>query len=147
MSFNKKIIVDVGGFNTMIEGAAGYEGIEISKRIINSTRNKNSIIYYPRAVVSHNYSKSLIHYLRKQIRHEHNFKYMIRNHPDFLDFYQSYKKPSYKKLSVYCNYNNFDYITKSKVFFIRKLHRAALKLTSIQLFIVLLLVYNDFKLK
>jgi len=125
MSFSKKILVDVGGFNTMIEGAAGHEGLEISKRIINSTRNKNSIIYYPRAIVFHNYSKSLIHYLRKQIRHEYYFKHMIRNHPDFLDFLQSYKK-----LSINSNYNNLDYITKSKVFFIRKLRRAALKLTS-----------------
>ncbi len=124
-SFNKRILADIGGFNIELKGAGGYEGIEVSKRIIEKLAKRNSIIYYPNAIIYHDYSKSLVHYLKKQIRHENHIKYIMQNYPDFFDFYQSYSS------SYNSNDNKLNYMTKSKIFFVRTLRRTALKSNSI----------------
>lgn len=85
-SFKKQILVDVGGFNSSLKGGAGHEGLELSNRIIQKTKNLESIIYYPHAVIYHDYSDTLLHYMRKQLRHENQHKYIAASSPGFLDF-------------------------------------------------------------
>lgn len=114
-SFKKEILIQVAGFNTKLRGGAGHEGLEISRRIMNITKNQDSIIYYPNAVIYHNYSKSLSHYIKKQIRHRNYGKYIYEEFPDFREFYQSYTR--IRKTNV----EGLDYITKGKIMFINRL--------------------------
>ena len=88
-SFKKEILKSVGGFNSLLKGGAGHEGIEISNRIIQKTKDAESIIYYPGAVIYHDYSRTLLHYLKKQLRHENHYKYIVENSPGFSDLYTS----------------------------------------------------------
>ena len=99
--------------------------MEISKRIIERTNDKSSIIYWPGAVIYHDYSKSLLHYLKKQIRHQKHTKYISENHPDFINFYRSYK-PIIKK-----DEKGLDSITRIKLEIIRRINRHALRPNSI----------------
>lgn len=124
-SFKKNVLLEVGGFNSALKGAGGHEGLEISKRILEKTNDENSVIYWPGAVIYHDYSKSLIHYLKKQVRHEKHIEYIAKNHPDFLNFYRSYKPVIIK------DERELDYITRRKLDMIRRLHRRALRPNSI----------------
>ncbi len=121
-SFNKNILLEVGGFSTALEGAGGHEGLEISKRIIAKTMNPNSIIYYPKAIIYHDYSKSLLHFLNKEIRHRNHWKYISKDHLDLIEFYQSYSH------NISRSYRDLDCLTKTKIVSIRALCRLVLRL-------------------
>ncbi|OGE19929.1 MAG: hypothetical protein A3J42_02020 [Candidatus Dadabacteria bacterium RIFCSPHIGHO2_12_FULL_53_21] len=120
-SFNKNILIDVGGFSTALEGAGGHEGLEISKRIIAKTMNPNSIIYCPKAIIYHDYSKSLFHFLKKEIRHRNHWKYISKDHSDLIEFYQSYSH------NIPRSYRDLDFLTKTKIVLIRALCRLVLR--------------------
>lgn len=124
-SFKKEILTEVGGFDTALEGAGGHEGMEISKRIIERAHDKNAVIYWPGAVIYHDYSKSLLHYLKKQIRHQKHTKYISENHPDFINFFRSYETiiPNDEK--------ELDSITRTKLEIIRIINHHALMPNSI----------------
>lgn len=124
-SFKRETLIEVGGFNTALEGAGGHEGIEITKRIIERTNDRSSVIYWPGAVIYHDYSKSLLHYLKKQIRHQNHSKYVSTRHPDFINFLRSYKPISTK------DERELDSITRIKLDIIRRINRHALKPNSI----------------
>ena len=124
-SFQKNILLEVGGFNSDLKGAGGHEGMEISKRIIEKTNDRDSVIYWPDAVIYHDYSKSLLHYLKKQIRHQVHTKYISENHPDFVTFYRSYK-PIIEK-----DEKELDFITRTKLDMIRRVNERALRPNSI----------------
>jgi len=121
-SFKRDILTQVGGFNTNLDGGAGHEGLEISRRVINETKNRDSIIYYPNAVIYHNYSKSLSHYIKKQIRHRNYGKYIYEEFPDFREFYRSYTR------TLKTNVDSLDYITKGKIMIITRLTAIFLRL-------------------
>ena len=124
-SFKKEIFTEVGGFDTSLEGAGGHEGMEISKRIIEKTNDKNCVIYWPDAVIYHDYSKSLLHFLKKQIRHQKHSKYIHENHPDFITFFRSYKPiiPNEERV--------LDFVTRTRLDIIRRINRHALRPNSI----------------
>ncbi len=124
-SFKKDILLEVGGFNSELKGAGGHEGLELSKKIIDKTNDKHSVIYWPDAIIYHDYSKSLLHYLKKQIRHQNHIKYMEDNHPDFLDFYRSYKPVIIK------DERELSYITRAKIKLIKKINQHALRPNSV----------------
>lgn len=120
-SFKKDILIEVGGFNTVLKGAGGHEGLEISKRIIAKSLSKYSIIYCPKAIIYHDYSKSLLHYLKKEIRHARHWKYIHEHHPDFVEFFLSYN-PKTNSID-----KDLDLITKSKILLIKKMRQIALR--------------------
>jgi len=124
-SFKKDILLEVGGFNSELKGAGGHEGLELSKKIIDRTKDIHSVIYWPDAIIYHDYSKSLIHYLKKQIRHQDHIKYIEDNHPDFLDFSRSYKPVRIK------NEYELSYITRAKIRLIKKINQHALRPNSL----------------
>lgn len=124
-SFKKDVLIEIGGFNSELKGAGGHEGLELSKKIIDKTKNDNSVIYWPDAIIYHDYSKSLLHYLKKQIRHQDHIKYMELKHPDFLDFYRSYKPIKIK------DENELSYITRAKIKLIKKISQHALRPNSV----------------
>lgn len=124
-SFKKETLIEVGGFNTALAGAGGHEGMEITKRIIDITKDKNSVVYCPSAVIYHDYSKSLLHYLKKEIRHQNHTKFVSTKHPDFINFFRSYKPISTK------DEKDLDSITRTKLDIIRRINRHALMPNSI----------------
>lgn len=124
-SFKRETLIEVGGFNTSLDGAGGHEGIEITKRIIERTNDRSSVIYWPGAVIYHDYSKSLLHYLKKQIRHQNHSNYISTRHPDFINFFSSYNPISTK------DERDLDSITRTKLHIIRRINRHALRPNSI----------------
>lgn len=124
-SFGKEILISVGGFNLLLKGGAGHEGIELSNRIIQKTKNAESIIYYPSAVIYHDYSRTLLHYLKKQLRHEKQYEYIVGNHSDYVDLFTSMTQRN-KRVK-----KKLDFTTRIKLGSIFIIRQCFLKLSSI----------------
>jgi YD repeat-containing protein len=92
-SFKKEILNQVGGFYSRIKGAGGYEGAELSYRIVNHLNDRNRLIYYPGAVIYHDYCASFVKYFRKRKRHLYYQERLTEKFPDFFDFMESYQLP------------------------------------------------------
>ncbi len=124
-SFSREAIISVGGFNPFLKGSGGHEGLEISNRIFEKTKNRSSIIYYPHAIIHHDYSKSFAHFLKKQIRHQNHLRFIAKKDLAFIDFFTSYES---KTKTETCNLSS---ITRLKLLFIRNISGGVLKLNFI----------------
>ena len=91
-SFLREIFMEVGGFNSYFSGAGGHEGLEISYRIIKLYGDFKKLIYYPFAVIYHDYSNSFKKYMYKQLRHRKNSEFLRTNYPEILNFIKVYSK-------------------------------------------------------
>ena len=90
-SFKKEELINIGGFNPKLEGAGGYEGLELTYRIISKYKDKNKLIYYPNAIIYHDYSLNFFKYIKKMIRHN-NHKDVVENQfADILKMTEGYK--------------------------------------------------------
>lgn len=87
-SFRKDILIEVGGFNSDLFGA---EGLELSYRIVNRFENKEKLIYYPEAIIYHDFAVNLCDYLEKCFRHKKMMKLLLQGYPDIYKFTKSYK--------------------------------------------------------
>jgi GT2 family glycosyltransferase len=67
-SIDRETFLQVGGFDEDLEGRAGHEGIELSQRLVDSGVARDEIVYYPNAVIEHDYAESFVDYLRKETR-------------------------------------------------------------------------------
>ncbi|GAI21283.1 unnamed protein product, partial [marine sediment metagenome] len=90
-SFGREMFLSLSGVDERLEGAGGHEGAEITYRIVGSTGDQSKAIYYPRAVIRHNYARGLIHYLKKQIRHKKYQRLLKKENPELFNFIKSYK--------------------------------------------------------
>ncbi|RLA87463.1 MAG: hypothetical protein DRG40_00240 [Deltaproteobacteria bacterium] len=95
-SFKKEVLLKVGGFNPNLSRAGGHEGTELSYRILNIYKDKHKLIYYPHAIIYHDYSTNLIQYLKKQLRHSQHADFIKNNFPDIFQFVEEYKIPFYR---------------------------------------------------
>lgn len=102
-SFKREELNKIGGFNPKLEGAGGYEGLELTYRILGKCRDKNKLIYYPNVVIYHDYSKNFINFIKKRIRHKKNFKMLKEKYKDIVDLIKEYKFN--QNLSCNFNYN------------------------------------------
>lgn len=68
-SFKKNELINIGGFNPKLEGAGGYEGLELTCRIISKYKDRSKLIYYPNAIIYHDYSLNFFKYIKKMLRH------------------------------------------------------------------------------
>ena len=105
-SFKKEELSNIGGFNPKLEGAGGYEGLELTYRILGKYRDKNKLIYYPNVVIYHDYSKNFINFIKKRIRHKKNFKMLKEKYKDIFDLIKEYKFN--QNLNCNFNYNKLD---------------------------------------
>ena len=93
-SFKRDVIIEVGGFNPELQGAGGYEGLELTYRIVSKYKDKSKLIYYPNAVIYHDYSHNFIKYLKKALRHA-KYKDIIKGQfKDIFKFFRGYKLSS-----------------------------------------------------
>jgi len=98
-SFKKDILLEVGGFNSQIKGAGGFEGLDLTYRIINLINDRNKLVYNPGPVILHDFCNSFLNYFRKQVRHEKNLNQLSKKYPELLNFRTSYIKMQ-KKIST-----------------------------------------------
>jgi len=88
-SFKRDMLIEGGGFNPELLGAGGYEGLELTYRIIKKYKDKSKLIYYPNAVIYHDYSPNFIKYLKKALRHA---KYRNKIKAQFKDIFKFFKE-------------------------------------------------------
>lgn len=89
-SFKKDVLIAVGGFNPELQGAGGHEGLELTYRIIKKYQDKNKLIYYPEAIIYHDYSDTFIRYLKKQLRHDMHSNILECQFPELFKFTSEY---------------------------------------------------------
>ncbi len=93
-SFVKRYLSEMGGFNENLSGSGGHEGVEITYRLIKSGIDEDRIIYYPKAVIYHDYISGLKEFLqRKIIRQKEQENVLKKEHPDLFRFEQQYDSP------------------------------------------------------
>lgn len=86
-SFRKQILNQVGGFNPKIFSG---EGAELSYRIVENFGYPEKLLYWPGAVIYHNYSNNLAKIVRKTCRGAKMRLLLESIHPDFWSFIKSY---------------------------------------------------------
>ncbi len=85
-SFKKSILDDVGGFDPDLF-INGHEGIDITYRILkNFNFNISKCIYYPKAVIYHDYANSIFEVLRKTYQTELKSQKQLVESPDMIKF-------------------------------------------------------------
>jgi GT2 family glycosyltransferase len=92
-SFKREILHQVGGFYSRLKGAGGYEGAELSYRIVNHLEDRSRLIYYPGAVIYHDYCGSFFKYLKKRKRHSCYINQLTAQYPDLAAFMEAYTLP------------------------------------------------------
>ena len=95
-SFKRNVLIDIGGFDPRIEKAGGHEGLELSYRIFKVYEDKNKLIYYPNAIIFHDYSNNFSKYIKKVLRHSKYKDYITQYYPDVFKFAESYNISSTK---------------------------------------------------
>jgi len=94
-SFKRCILQNIGGFNSTLYG---HEGIELSYRIIKKYKDRDKLIYYPDAIVFHDYSDSFLKYIKKQIRHKNIWKNLSNDYPELPNFLKQYERSNTNNL-------------------------------------------------
>ena len=96
-SFKRKELIQVGGFEESLPIQGGYEGTDVSLRLIRLSGNPDSIIYSPAPVIRHDYAPNPIKLIKKGMRHNSCQR-------DIRALY-----PEYGRLqSYYANFARFD---------------------------------------
>jgi len=95
-SFKRDVLSEIGGFNPELQGAGGCEGLELTYRIISKCKDKSKLIYYPNAVIYHDYSDTFVKYIKKQLRHAKHNNMLKCIFPDIFEFDRGYKFNSKK---------------------------------------------------
>ena len=121
-SFKRDILIEVGGFNPELQKAGGFEGTELSYRIVMRYNDKNRVVYYPDAIIYHDYSNSFLKYLKKRLRHAKYRKMLKKRFPNLFKFRSEYNiRP--KKMGR----DNLGVIVRLRLEIIRKLTKWILK--------------------
>jgi GT2 family glycosyltransferase len=90
-SFDRETFLTVGGYDEQLIDRAGHEGIELTHRLVQSEIDRDEIVYYPKAVIYHDYASSLLEYLRKRVSRNPNREYLLEEHPEIFEFTASYE--------------------------------------------------------
>jgi GT2 family glycosyltransferase len=100
-SFKKDFLLKIGGFNPKLQGAGGYEGVEITMRAMLQYKDKTKFIYIPNAIIYHDFSTTFAKYIKKRLRHAQHKKILESEFPDILLFCKEYSPAaSIKKNSL-----------------------------------------------
>ena len=86
-SFARETLLTVGGFTPQV--FAG-EGAELSYRIFKYYGEANGLVYWPGAIIYHDYSNNWRKYIKKTLRGARTQSYLESLYPDFWEFIESY---------------------------------------------------------
>lgn len=89
-SFKRSVLIEVGGFNPKLLEVLGHEGIELTYRIICKYKDKSKLIYWPYAVIYHDYANTFIKHLKKRYRHAENADVLKLQYPGMFKFIEDY---------------------------------------------------------
>lgn len=92
-SFKRDMLIEVGGFNPKY---FGHEDLELTYRLVNRY-GKDKVIYYPKAVIYHDFANSLKKHLKKHVRHSLMWDALEETHPHISKFLMSYAPQAQKK--------------------------------------------------
>jgi len=92
-SFRRDVLIEVGGFNPEF---FGHEDVELTYRVV-KRYGKEKTIYYPKALIYHDYADSFKKYLKKQIRHSLMWEKLKEAHPELLSFLEDYRHPNHEE--------------------------------------------------
>lgn len=91
-SFKKEKLMDIGGFNEDLAGSGGHEGTEVTYRLVKNGIEKDRMIYYPNAVIYHDYISGFREYIkRKTLRQSKQKDLLMEQHPQLYEFAESYE--------------------------------------------------------
>ena len=94
-AFRKKDFLNAGGMDPLLFGG---EGTDLSYRIA-KLEKENSIIYYPKVIIYHDYADTTIKLKTKEDRHKLMKKYMLEKFPDIYDYHHRQKLYTSNKLT------------------------------------------------
>lgn len=92
-SFKCDTLIEVGGFNPKF---FGHEDLELTYRLVKKY-GKNKVIYYPKAIIYHDFANSLKKYLEKKIRHSFMWETLEKTHPHISEFLHTYSLKGHRK--------------------------------------------------
>jgi GT2 family glycosyltransferase len=92
-SFDRETYLDAGGYDENLADRAGHEGIELTHRLMQAGYRRDQIIYYPDAVIYHDYANSFVEYIRKRTGRNPNLEYLFEHRPEIFEFAASYDPP------------------------------------------------------
>lgn len=111
-SFKRKILLEIGGFNTEL---FGHEGLDISYRIIKKFNDKRVLIYSPEPVVYHDFCRGYINLIKKRIRYARNKDSLQSNNPELFRFLKEYVRFLKGYKSPFSEKHTVGWITKMKL--------------------------------
>jgi len=91
-SFKRKELLACGGFNEGLPPSGGWEGVEISRRLVQESGEIASVIYSPLPVIYHDYKSNTFQLISKMIRHRRNLGQMSQGQEDLGKFFRGYPR-------------------------------------------------------
>ncbi len=92
-SFKRDMLIEVGGFDPNF---FGHEDLELTYRLVKKY-GKDKVIYYPKAIIYHDFANSLKKHLKKHVRHSLMWDALEETHPHISKFLMSYASQAQKK--------------------------------------------------
>lgn len=89
-SFDADAFRACSGFDEGLTGRAGHEGLVLTYELVQSGFGRDKILYYPEAVIAHDYTSGVRDYLRKRLQHERAREYLEDQYPEIDDFIEQY---------------------------------------------------------
>lgn len=120
-SFKRDLLKRVGCFNYSLL-PWGVEGLELSYRIVNHFKDKSKLLYYPNAVIYHDFSDTFVKYVKKRLRHAKYWDMLKCQFPDIYEFAESYNFGSKKMMN-----NSLNLIIRIRLKVIREFSSFILK--------------------
>lgn len=85
----KKCLFEAGGWEESLDFAGGHEGLLLSYNLV-SRYGKEGLLYFPDAVIRHDFSDSFLKIIKKDMRHEVFYRKLLQVRPELKVFRESY---------------------------------------------------------
>jgi len=91
-SFKRKELLACGGFNEDLPLSGGWEGVEVSRRLVQMSGDLSSVIYSPSPTIYHDYKSNSFQLLSKLLRHRRNLGQMSQGQEGLMEFFDRYPR-------------------------------------------------------
>jgi len=91
-SFKRAELLACGGFNEELPPSGGWEGVDVSYRLVLDSGDSASVIYSPYPIIFHDYKSNSFQLLSKLLRHRKNLGRMSQGDSDLSSFFKQYER-------------------------------------------------------
>lgn len=91
-SFKRRELLACGGFNENLPLAGGWEGVEVSRRLVQMSGDPASVMYSPVPTIYHDYKSNSYQLLCKLLRHRRNLGQMSQGQEGLSEFFDRYPR-------------------------------------------------------